>query len=397
MPDPVFTLERLNWRPAGTGWVRRPGSVGVRTFADRSEAEAAQRDAEWDLRRRVNPFRCGGPVVSYQTRFGPDRLHDWLLDAGLAPPTGPAAATWADWWDRRHPHFTDAQRAAAWEALDQVRFFRVVERPGPATLYVIGLIETERDPVAGDGGFRPVGTLIQSVFYTAAAAEAECRRRDEEWLNQMDPYHQDRHRASEWRVLDPDPFLDQPIRTREEAILAAYYQNRDGFFKFREVPYHSARPPRPGKRLYVVQELGWRLLEPDRPDWRWFPTETGQVGRPVAVFRSPDPAKTWAKQLDREAHGLPSPFRFGPPDEWSRLDMRTFFGVVSDFGPIRFTGLWSDYRAAPGDWARWWDELLPRLTDADIETAWALFDRLRFHVVVPATYGGQTVDTVREP
>jgi hypothetical protein len=390
MPDPAFTLERLNWRPAGAGWVRRPGSVPVQTFADRPAAEAARRDAEWDLRRRVNPFRCGGPVVSYQTRFGPERLHDWLLDAGLDAPTGATVAPWADWWDQHQPHFSDHQRAVAWEALDQVRFFRVVERPGPGTVFVIGTTGAERDPVASGEFARPVGTTVRSVVGTADTAAAECRGHDDERRQRLE---EDDYRVwydrSQWRAVDPDPFDPAGHDPADSVpIEVRYLIIPGGWAEFREVPYHSPRPPRPGDRVYVVQELSWRLLDPDEPEWRWFPTETAHVGRPVAVFPDHEGAKAWAKRLDREGRELPSPFRFGPPEEWSSLDPRTFFGVLSDFGPIPFTGLWSDYRAAPGDWARWWDDLLPRLTDADLETAWALFDRLRFHVVVPAVFEG---------
>lgn len=388
MPDPVFTLERFNWRPCGPGWVRRPGSVVIQTFADRPEADAAQREAEWDLRRRVNPFRLGGPVVSYQTRFGPDRLHDWLLDAGLDPPTGPSATVWADWWDRHHAHFTDHQRAIAWEALDQARLFRVVERPGPGVVHVIGTVRAERDPVAGGYDVQPVGVRVDSVVGTAEAAESECRRRQEERLEVLEPMYRNFYRFSHWRAVDRDPFDRRASDPHEEVAFPSDFGSRDGFAEFREVLYHAARLPRPGERLYVVQELAWRLLDPDEPEWRWFPAETAHVGRPVAVLADHEGAKVWARRLDREAHGLPSPFRFGPPEEWSSHDLRTVYGVLSKFAHIGFTGLWSDYRAAPGDWARWWDDLLPRLTDADLETAWALFDRLRFHVVVPAVFAG---------
>jgi hypothetical protein len=388
MPDPVYTLERLNWRPCGPGWVRRPGSVHLQTFAGRADADAAQRQAEWDLRRRVNPFRLGGPVVSYQTRFGPERLRDWLLDAGLDPPAGPAAAPWADWWAANHARFSDAQRAAAWEALDQARFFRVVERPGPGAVYVIGTIQTGRDPVGGEGFYRRIGVTVASVAGTAAAAEAECRRREEEALQTIEPEYWPYRRQANWRAFDRDPF-DPSIRDPAAALVDEFdYFGWEWHCEFREVPYHAARLPRPGEHLYVVQELGWRLLDPDEPAWRWFPTETAHVGRPVAVFPDPEGARAWARRLDGEGHELPSPFRFGPPDEWSSLDLRTVYGVLSEFALIPFTGLWSEYRADAADWARWWDEVLPRLTDADLETAWALFDRLRFHVVVPAVYGG---------
>ena len=101
MPDRVFTIERLNWRRTAVRWLVLPGADRVATFADRAAAEADAREREWAVRRRVNPFRCGGPFLHYLTSFDAVRLHDWFLDAGLEPPGVTAdSAAWADAWAR---------------------------------------------------------------------------------------------------------------------------------------------------------------------------------------------------------------------------------------------------------------------------------------------------------
>ena len=149
MPGVVFTLERLNWRSATVGWLRLPGADRLQSFVDRVEAETSLRDREWELRRRINPFRCGGPYLHYQTTFDAARLHDWFLDAGLDPP-GPTADSraWAAMWDRDFPAMTHAQRAAAWKALDRVRFFRIEEGPPARPLHLVAQPHFEEDPIA---------------------------------------------------------------------------------------------------------------------------------------------------------------------------------------------------------------------------------------------------------
>ena len=80
MPEPVYTLERLNWRPGRSGLLALPGADPLRSFADRSAAEAVARDREWEVRRRVNPFTCGGPCLAYQTSFDAARyVHGAVL------------------------------------------------------------------------------------------------------------------------------------------------------------------------------------------------------------------------------------------------------------------------------------------------------------------------------
>jgi hypothetical protein len=90
--------------------------------------------------------------------------------------------------------------------------------------------------------------------------------------------------------------------------------------------------------------------------------------------------------LEDEAREHLIPFRFGPPHEWFSLDSSTIWGMLSELAPIRFTSQWEDYKASDPVWCRWWDEVMPSLSTADIETAWSLYDKLRFYEIVSVEY-----------
>jgi hypothetical protein len=117
--------------------VRLPGSERVASFDDLDAAETDCRCREEEARRDVNPFACGGPLC-YQTSLDEGRLHDWVLDLGLEPPEPGTKAGWRTWWDKHHKSMTDLQKAKIWEALDKVRFFRVVESSSRILFMVAG-------------------------------------------------------------------------------------------------------------------------------------------------------------------------------------------------------------------------------------------------------------------
>ena len=83
----------------------------------------------------MNPFEyCEN--LGELTDFDADRWHDWILDAGLEPPTdGPfdVRAPWLDWWTGLHAKMTELQRAKMWQAMDKLRFYRVVELSASAS------------------------------------------------------------------------------------------------------------------------------------------------------------------------------------------------------------------------------------------------------------------------
>ncbi len=137
--ETVYAVERLNWRRYGDGWARLAGTTRLQSFPTFAEAEADRRRREAAAREQVNPFLCGGPALHHQTSLDEGRLHDWLLDAGLTAPKlrKGRPADWAGWWRQARGGMTALQRERAWEALDKVRFFEVVERPRRPVVYVV--------------------------------------------------------------------------------------------------------------------------------------------------------------------------------------------------------------------------------------------------------------------
>jgi hypothetical protein len=156
--DTLYLVERLHWSamygqaalPASgelpPGWRRNPflpgqcfvpfrkrsegaGGYPERAFLDHDRAAAYCRRREREARAGANPFRHGERVADWSS-LDHDRLHDWLLDAGIDPPVAGERSRpdpWRAWWDLCQDQLTELQREKVWEALDKVRFFRVVE------------------------------------------------------------------------------------------------------------------------------------------------------------------------------------------------------------------------------------------------------------------------------
>jgi hypothetical protein len=92
-------------------------------------------------------------------------------------------------------------------------------------------------------------------------------------------------------------------------------------------------------------------------------------------------------RLEAEARDYPSPFRFGSHLGWGRLDASAAFGVLSELAPLNdFAALWNDYKPPDRVWNEWWDAARPTLTPEQIETAWGLFETLKFYEVVAVEF-----------
>jgi hypothetical protein len=91
-----------------------------------AEADRRERHERADL----NPF-CYGHSTEERTSMPEEVLCDWLTDAGIEPPGIDEDDDWADWWASIADELTGQQRDNVWEALDLVRFYRVVELPPP--------------------------------------------------------------------------------------------------------------------------------------------------------------------------------------------------------------------------------------------------------------------------
>jgi hypothetical protein len=386
MPDPVCILERLNWRPVGPLWLAPPGADPLRSFADRAAAEAEARDREWAVRRRVNPFECGGPFLHYQTSFDAARLFDWFLDLGLDPPEPTTeSSAWARAWEANLPTMSDAQRAGAWEVLDRVRFFRATEGPARQPMHLVANPRYERDPIQLDPDrwepTRYVGCTPYMLVRRIETADRLCQDLYTEWMIRTG---HDLGRVSNpehWVLPDPDPF------TRDETPEDLWYGvGPQSFAEHRPLNLIADRDPTPGQTLYVVLRRRWRLELDTDGSWRWSPTEARTCGRPVAAFETLAAADARVADLEAEARAYPAPFRFGPPHEWGTLDPPRLFGVLSELAPIDFASLWNDYTVPDRLWAAWWDAIVPTLTPEQIAFAWSLFDKLRFYEVVEVEY-----------
>jgi hypothetical protein len=177
-----FVVERLNWRRGrGDTFYRYPGQTRVASFATAAEAEAFRRAEEAKARNAVNPFAGTLAPPTDQTSMPEGVLCDWLLDHGIDPPAADKKSgkrDWAKWWEKQSPRWTDAKRAAVWEPLDRVRFFRVSERPRrPLAYAVVQVVWGYNDEWFYPGA---EGGQVQTLYRTRARAEAEAQRRNAE-------------------------------------------------------------------------------------------------------------------------------------------------------------------------------------------------------------------------
>lgn len=380
----VFVLHRLVWRRYRDGWLSLPGSDPVRTFADRGTAEATARDFEWDLRGRVNPFRCGGPRLHYQTAFDAARLYDWCLDHGLDPPgVTDDSAAWAAWWDSDQEGFTPAQRAAVWEVLDRVRFYRVEEAEPAEAMHLVALPHFESDPIPSYGPEQYVGCTPYMLVRQPVIADGLCNELYVDRLGELGWYASSGSTDSSWEIPDHDPFgAGEPITS-----YTAYDLERMYYVEHRPLGLTSERPPTSGREVFVVLRRGWRIEEGGLPgSWRWSPTHARSCGRPVAAFGTQTSADEHMARLESAAREYPSPFRFGNHLEWGTLHPGGGYGVLSEMARIDFTNQWTDYTATDQLWNEWWDAAVAHLSAEQVETAWSLFENLRFYEVVAVEF-----------
>jgi hypothetical protein len=98
------------------------------TSREAAEADAARRERLERAER--NPF-CHGRTTQERTSMPEEVLCDWLTDAGIDPPGIDEDDDWAAWWVSIADDLSELQRDKAWEALDLVRFFRVIALSPP--------------------------------------------------------------------------------------------------------------------------------------------------------------------------------------------------------------------------------------------------------------------------
>ena len=92
------------------------GGFPVRAFRDYAKALAFCREQEQARRNSTNPFRYGWNLES-RTSLDLGRLNDWLLDAGLTPPSARGeerperiAKAWQSWWAEQRGLLDEGER-----------------------------------------------------------------------------------------------------------------------------------------------------------------------------------------------------------------------------------------------------------------------------------------------
>lgn len=167
-----FVVERLNWRRAsGDTFYRYPGQTRIASFDTVEKAEAHRRELESVARAAVNPFLGTLAPPADQTSLPEDVLCDWLTDQDIDPPatSKSGARNWAKWWPEANESWTDEERAAVWDRLDRVIFYRVVERiKRPVVYAVVRVIWGYNDEWFYPGA---EGGVTQTVYRSRQKAE----------------------------------------------------------------------------------------------------------------------------------------------------------------------------------------------------------------------------------
>ncbi len=138
----LYLVQTVHWEPEFDEVEMEPcsdrfrcpdpeGGAPVKAFHNRIAADAfcqacetAARGVKNPYLRHPNPF-CFGSKLTEQTSLPGGVFRDWLLDAGLTPLR--KGHDWKTWWEQEQEGMTEEQRRKVWEALDKVRFYRVVE------------------------------------------------------------------------------------------------------------------------------------------------------------------------------------------------------------------------------------------------------------------------------
>jgi hypothetical protein len=280
---------------------------------------------------------------------------------------------------------TDAQRAKVWEALDRVRFFRVVESPSGVPCHLVATEHFEEDPrgIGHYGDYSYVGCTPTILARNTEAAAALCHELFVERLAREGSYIGNVSVPSLWERPDVDPFANDDDNA---AILESWAVYLHDGIESRPLELLADRPVRPGQEVFVVVRRHWRLEFTAFGFWRWALTHAKSCGRPIAAFKTLAGADECMAKLEADARRTPALFRFGPPQEWSVIPPPTVYGMLSEIAPVNFTNLWENYQAADHLWCHWWDEFAPTMTPEQIETVWAMYDKLKFYEVVAVEY-----------
>ncbi|MBN9118868.1 MAG: hypothetical protein J0I06_06865 [Planctomycetes bacterium] len=356
----MFVLNRLNWQYGATGFVRMPGEFRVATFAGAEEARAECQKLEAGARTLVNPF-AGGCAPFEQSNMPEPVLCDWLRDHDIEPPA-PDAKTggrdWAKWWAAASPTWSAGQSASAWEALDRVRFFEVVEEPERPIVYAL--------PEAEAHYYDAHYVLLKVAYRSRERAEKECAKRNEDVLDEDDGPEDDSERRDPLAPFRTGgDFDDRPIGN---------WPNGQGFWLVVPIEVEG----RPKDRLFVVARVVVNLLRED--DCFSGPMEGGHAYSFVRGFGSKAAAGKFCREKVRRAREAVAP---------GRIDTQSDGDELAD--GVRKIGL---PPPAPNDLddssglSRWWRTAGATATREQRIAVWELLEDVPLFVVLEAEFKG---------
>jgi hypothetical protein len=289
----MFVLNRFNWQPGATGYVRLPGEFRIATFATAEEAHAERQRLEEAAQRLINPFE-GGPAPAEQSNLPEPILCDWLRDHGIEPPapdkrTG--ARDWAKWWKKAAKKWTPEKRTAAWEALDRMRFFEVVEEPEREIAYLVA----EADEHYSEAHY----VYVRGAYRSREHSDRDCSDRNADVLDpeahgpEDDPKRRDPLAPFRWGSHVGFDFEDRPVGTWP-----------NGRWFYLTVPLEI--DGRPKGQLYVVVRVIYRYID---NDCFRSPMEAGDALSFVRGFSSRKAAEMYQRQKVQQARECVAPGR----------------------------------------------------------------------------------------
>jgi len=359
MSETQFSVRRLGWHqaPHGDYYTRRlPTTTTVAQFDNFDEAEYRRRALEHEIRLRENPFRFGGAALYFQSSLDIPRLHDWLLDIGIDPPVEQLRhRDWHDWWAAFSHNWNEEQLHHAWQGLDKVRFFDVVEEPREASTHLvmeIGFVETRN----GSQNAEREGGRPEGVFRHARGANAACAR-----LNAAR-----REATFDWWRYRYIQRLGYDERDREPSETV--------FFEVVEVP---GELPEYADTGFLMQR---RAFDPTGFVCHDHRGRDTQSRVPVRLFADRAAAESHRDDLTEAAHAVMNPFQVFPP-------------VMAGLGEVQFAA-WVEWlrpplptptNFSPASWKEWWDLCQDDVTDEQRLAAWKLFEVHPLFEVLPIT------------
>jgi hypothetical protein len=334
-----FTVRRLGWHqaPHGDTYTRRlPTAEPIVYFDNFDDAEEHRRGLEHAARSGENPFRFGGAALFFQSSLDAPRLHDWLLDEGIDPPAEQLRHTdWREWWDAFAHTWKESQLAHAWQGLDKVRFFDVIEEPTDGPFYV--LLEVQYTHRAADSPTvdRESGIPVR-VFRHLRTATAACVRRNDTTRHGRPVEH-------EWEEF---------LRDIRRAVFFETVQIPG------ELPAHAAVG-------YMVQRVAFD------PNGRLCHNRDHQdTGSrvPVRLFGDRAAANAHRDELLIAAREVMNPFQVYTP-QMAGLHGPAFPEAIAELRPPL---PWPS-NFDPGAWREWWDLCQDELTPGQRHGGWEMF------------------------